>query len=153
MRNLFQSLSALRHLAIGGSLVGLGTGLFWSLVVSIFSLDQLFNGTELLLSLAVPGIISVTIWKILKIRFWIVLPIAYLTLLLPLFGLGIGGANTLQMTIGGILGGGLGVSDGELHGQGGVEVLFLGFSIEFGVTINGFSLNVNTFWIYFDIDR
>ena len=105
MRRFFQSLAALRHIAIGGSLTGLGTGIFWSLVVSLFSIDQLFNGTELLLSLTVPGIIAVTIWKILKIRFWIVMPIAYLTLLVPLFGLGLGGANTLQMTIGGAIGG------------------------------------------------
>ena len=105
MRRLFQSLAALRHIAIGGSLTGLGTGIFWSLVVGLFSLDQLFNGTELLLSLTVPGIIAVTIWKTLKIRFWIVVPIAYLTLLIPLFGLGIGGANTLQMTIGGVIAG------------------------------------------------
>ena len=33
------------------------------------------------------------------------MPIAYLTLLIPLFGIGIGGANTLQMTIGGVIGG------------------------------------------------
>ena len=105
MQRFFQSLAALRHIAIGGSLTGLGTGVFWSLVVGLFSLAQLFNGTEMLLSLAVPGIITVTIWKTLKIRFWIVMPVAYLTLLIPLFGLGIGGANTLQMTIGGIIGG------------------------------------------------
>ena len=105
MRRFFQSLAALRHIAIGGSLTGLGTGVFWSLVVGLFSIDQLFTGTELLLSLAVPGIIAVTIWKALKIRFWIVLLVAYLTLLVPLFGLGIGGANTLQMTIGGVIGG------------------------------------------------
>ena len=105
MGRLFQSLAALRHIAIGGSLTGLGAGIFWSLVVSLFSLDQVFNGTELLLSLAVPGIIAVTIWKTLKIRFWIVIPIAYLTLLIPLFGIGFGGANTLQMTIGGVIGG------------------------------------------------
>ena len=105
MRRLFQSLAALRHIAIGGSLTGLGTAIFWTLVVSLFSLDQVFNGTELLLSLAVPGIIAVTIWKTLKIRFWIVMPIAYLTLLIPLFGIGFGGANTLQMTIGGVIGG------------------------------------------------
>ena len=105
MQRLFQSLAALRHIAIGGSLTGLGTGIFWSLVVNLFSIDQLFNGTELLLSLAVPGIIAVTIWKTLKIRFWIVMPIAYLTLLIPMFGIGLGGANTLQMTIGGVIGG------------------------------------------------
>ena len=106
MQRLFQSLAALRHIAIGGSLTGLGTGTFWSLVVSLFSIDQLFNGTELLLSLVVPGIIAVTIWKTLKIRILIVMPIAYLTLLIPLFGIGIGGgASTLQMTIGGVIGG------------------------------------------------
>ena len=102
---LFQSLAALRHIAIGGSLTGLGTGVFWSLVVGLFSLDQVFNGTELLLSLTVPGIMALTVWKTLKIRFWIVLLVAYLTLLVPLLGLGLGGANTLQMTIGGVIGG------------------------------------------------
>jgi hypothetical protein len=105
MQRLFHSLAALRHIAIGGSLTGLGTGVFWSLVVSLFSIDQLFNGTELLLSLAAPGIIAVTIWKTLKIRFWIVMSIAYSTLLIPLFGIAFGGANTLQMTIGGVIGG------------------------------------------------
>ena len=105
MQRLFQSLVALRHIAIAGSLTGLGTGLFWSLVVGVFSLDQLFNGTALLLSLAVPGIMALTAWKTLKIRFWIVLLVAYLTLLIPLFGLSLGGANTLQMTIGGVIGG------------------------------------------------
>ena len=105
MRRLFQSLGALRHIAISGSLTGLGAGLFWSLVVSLFSIDQLFSGTEQLLSLAVPGLIAVTIWNTLKIRIWIVMPIAYLTLLIPLFGIGIGGANTLQMTIGGVIAG------------------------------------------------
>ncbi|HIC71629.1 MAG TPA: hypothetical protein EYO88_06005, partial [Alphaproteobacteria bacterium] len=99
MRRLFQSMAALRHIAIGGSLTGLGTGVFWSLVVGLFSLDQVFNGTELLLSLTVPGIMALTVWKTLKIRFWIVLLVAYLTLLVPLLGLGLGGANTLQMTI------------------------------------------------------
>ena len=105
MRNFFQSLVTLRHLAISGSLTGLGTGVFWSLIVGLFSLDQVFNGTELLLSLAVPGLMAITVRKTLKISIWIVLPVAYLTLLIPLFGLGLGGANTLQMTIGGVIGG------------------------------------------------
>ena len=105
MNRLFQSLAALSHIAVGGSLTGLGTGAFWSIAVGLFSLDQLFNGTELLLSLAVPGIMALTVWKTLKIRIWIVLAIAYLTLLVPLFGIGLGGANTLQMTIGGVIGG------------------------------------------------
>ena len=68
---------------------------------------------------------GLTVWKTLKIRFWIVLPIAYLTLLALLLGLGLGGANTLQMTIGGIIGGICWrtqiilyyVAHGFLHGQ------------------------------------
>ena len=105
MKRLFQSLAALRHIAVGGSLTGLGTGAFWSILVGLFSLDQLFNGTELLLSLAVPGIIALTVWKTLKIRIWIMLPVAYLTLVIPLSGIGLGGANTMQMAIGGGSGG------------------------------------------------
>ena len=105
MKRLFQSLAALRHIAVGGSLTGLGTGVFWSLLVGVLSLDQLFSATELLLSLPVPGIMALTVWKILKIRLWVVLLVAYLTLLVPLFGIGFGGANTLQMTIGGGIGG------------------------------------------------
>jgi hypothetical protein len=105
MRRLFQSLVALRHIAISGGFTGLGTGGVWSIVVSLFSLDQLFNSTELILSLAIPGLIGFTLWKALKIRLWILSTVAYLTLLVPLVGLGIGGANILQMSIGGALGG------------------------------------------------
>jgi hypothetical protein len=105
MKRIFQTLASLRHIAVSASLTGLGTGGLWSLAVGLFSLDELFNRTELLFSLAVPGIIALTVWKILEIRFWIVLPVAYLTFLIPLFGLGMGGANTLQMTIGGGIGG------------------------------------------------
>ena len=68
-RRLFQSLAALRHIAIGGSLTGLGTGVLWSLIVGLFSLDQMFNGTEFLLSLAVPGMMGLIVWKTLKIRY------------------------------------------------------------------------------------
>ena len=101
MKRIFQTLASLRHIAISASLTGLGTGSLWSLAVGFFSLDQLFNRTELLFSLTVPGVIALTVWKTLEIRFWIVLPVSYLTFLIPLFGLGMGGANTLQMTIGG----------------------------------------------------
>jgi hypothetical protein len=65
----------------------------------------MFDGTELIISLLVPGIISVLAWKIGRIRLWIVGLISYLTLLIPLFGVGIGGGNILQMTIAGTIGG------------------------------------------------
>ena len=100
-----QKLASLRHLAIVGSLAGASTGLLWSVLVTLFSLDKMFDGTELIISLAVPGIISVLAWKIGRIRLWIVGLISYLTLLIPLFGVGIGGGNILQMTIAGTIGG------------------------------------------------
>ena len=102
---LLQKLASLRHLAIVGSLAGASTGLLWSVLVTLFSLDKMFDGTELIISLAVPGIISVLAWKIGRIRLWIVGLISYLTLLIPLFGVGIGGGNILQMTIAGTIGG------------------------------------------------
>ena len=98
-------LVSLRHLAIIGSYAGASTGLFWSVVVSIFSLDQRFDGIEMMISLLIPGIISVLAWRITTIRLWIVTLVSHLTLLLPLFGLGIGGANVIQMTIAGVIGG------------------------------------------------
>ena len=102
---LLQKLASLRHLAIVGSLAGAGTGFLWSVLVTLFSLDKMFDGTELIISLLVPGIISVLAWKIGRIRLWIVGLISYLTLLIPLFGIGIGGGNILQMTIAGTIGG------------------------------------------------
>ena len=43
MNRLFQSLAALSHIAVGGSLTGLGTGAFWSIVVGLFSLEPAFQ--------------------------------------------------------------------------------------------------------------
>ena len=105
MKRLLGAFAALRHIGIGGGLTGLATGLSWSIIVSLFSLDQLFNGTEFALSLTAPGLMALLGWKALKIYRRILFPIAYLTLLIPLFGIGIGGANILQMSIGGAVGG------------------------------------------------
>ena len=102
---LVQKLLSLRHLALVGGLTGAGTGFLWSVLVTLFSLDKIFDGTELMISLAVPAIIGVLTWKIARIRLWIVSLISYLTLLIPLFGVGIGGGNITQMTIAGTIGG------------------------------------------------
>ena len=98
-------LVSLRHLAIFGSSAGASTGLFWSVVVFIFSLDQHFNGIETMISLLAPRIVSVLAWKTTRIHLWITALVSYLTLLLPLFGIGLGGGNIVQMTIAGAVGG------------------------------------------------
>ena len=99
-----------RDVFLAGLLTGLLTGLFWSSVVELFSTDQEFDGTELLLSLSVPVLVSLLIWKVQGARLWVQLLVAHLTLLIPLFGIGIGGANVLQMTLGGTIGGAFWVS-------------------------------------------
>ena len=95
----------LGHLAIFCSLAGATTGLSWSVVVFIFSLDQNFDSVEVIISLSAPTIVSIVMWKITRIYLWITTLVSYLTLLLPLFGLGFGGATILGMTIAGAIGG------------------------------------------------
>lgn len=94
-----------RDLLVGGLLNGLLTGLGWSSVVEFFSRDMELTGTEALVSLVVPAVVAVLVWRLWKTGFWFDLIMSYLTVLIPLFGLGIGGANILQMTIGGAIGG------------------------------------------------
>ena len=102
---IFHAIIALRHVFYVGGVVGFATGLFWSVTIALISIDQLFDGTELILSLAVPGLIGIIIWQSLKISVVVVIPIAYLTIPLPLLGLGQGGASTIHMAIGGLIGG------------------------------------------------
>jgi len=73
--------------------------------VDALSYDQLFNGLEFALSLILPLLVGLTAWKRVGVRRQVLLLIAYLTLVMPLLGLGMGGANILQMTIAGALGG------------------------------------------------
>ena len=94
-----------KDILIRGSTTGLLTGLCWSSVVELFSINQVFDGTELLFSLSVPGLVVLLIWRMWGSRMWTQLTIAYLTLCIPLFGIGIGGANILEMTLGGTIGG------------------------------------------------
>ena len=105
MKRILRALVTLHHISTGGALTGLATGVSWSITVSLFSLDQLFNSTEFVLSLAIPGLMALLGWKITKIQRRILFPITYLTLLIPLFGISLGGANILQMSIGGAAGG------------------------------------------------
>ena len=95
---------------IGGLLTGLLTGLCWSFVIELFSTDQVFDGVEMLCSLSVPALVALLVWRIWGVRVWVLLAVAYLTLMIPLFGIGIGGANILQMTLGGTIGGAVWIS-------------------------------------------
>ena len=95
---------------IGGLLTGLLTGLCWSFAIELFSTDQVFDGVEMLCSLSVPALVALLVWRMWGVRVWVLLAVAYLTLMIPLFGIGIGGANILQMTLGGTIGGAVWIS-------------------------------------------
>lgn len=94
-----------KRILLGGTLTGLGSGLIWSTFINLVSRDQLFNGQEFMVSLTVPFLVGLVVWKSVSIQKWVLILIGYLTLAVPLFGIGIGGANTLQMTFGGAIGG------------------------------------------------
>ena len=97
--------SSLKKIVLGGLITGLGTGLGWSVFVCVSSYDQVFNGREFALSLILPLLVALAAWKRVGVQRKVLLPIAYLTLFIPLLGIGAGGANILQMTIAGAFGG------------------------------------------------
>ena len=94
-----------REVLCGGLLTGLATGLAWSSVVELFSRDQSFSGTEFLTSLVVPGLVAVVVWKLWRTGPVFGVIVAYLTLLIPLIGIGMGGANVLEATFAGAIAG------------------------------------------------
>ncbi len=97
--------SSVKKIVLGGCLTGLGSGLSWSVFVHLVSRDQLFNGQEFALSLILPLLVGLAVGKRVGVQRRVLLPIAYLTLAMPLFGIGMGGANVLLMTTGGAIGG------------------------------------------------
>ena len=97
--------SSVKKILLGGLITGFGTGLVWCVFVYVFSYDQVFNGREFALSLILPLLVALAAWKRVGVQRRVLLPIAYLTLFIPLLGIGAGGANILQMTIAGAFGG------------------------------------------------
>ena len=90
-------------------LTGLFTGLFVALAEEFFSRDGVFGGVEALatfvpLPLLAALLVSIGLRRRLLTRR--MAAVAYLTLAIPLFGIGIGGANVLQQILGGVIGGG-----------------------------------------------
>ena len=93
-----------------GGLTGLLTGMGCSALFEFFSRDNEVNGREALTALAVPLLMALVVWNahrfgLWKTRLWILVLGAYLTLFIPLAGIGAGGANFFQMALGGFLGG------------------------------------------------
>jgi len=99
-----------KNMLTSGLLTGLLTGLCWSFTIELFSTDQVFDGAEMLCSLSVPALVALLVRRMWRVRVWILLAVAYLTLMSPWSGIGIGGANILQMTLGGTIGGAVWIS-------------------------------------------
>lgn len=94
----------MRQIMVATSITGLCTGFGWSVLIRLMSFDLVFDGREFLLSLLLPSLFSLTVWKFSGVTLRILIPISYIVLFVPLFGLGIGGANVIMMSIAGTLG-------------------------------------------------
>ena len=97
--------SSVEKIVLGGCLTGLGSGLSWSVFVQLVSRDQLFNGQEFALSLILPLLVGLAVGKIVGVQRRVLLPIAYLTLVMPVFGMAMTGENVLPTTTSGAIGG------------------------------------------------
>lgn len=93
------------RLLLAGLVIGLSTGLGWSTVLEMSSGDNEVDFTEFLISLAVPVVVAIVAWRVIRTGIGFAVAVAFLTLVIPLFGIGMGGADILQMTIGGSIGG------------------------------------------------
>ena len=98
-----------REIISAAVLTGLLTGLFVASAEELFSRDGVFGGAEALatfvpLPLLAALLVSIGLRRRLLTRR--MAAVAYLTLAIPLFGIGIGGANVLQQMLGGVIGGG-----------------------------------------------
>ena len=98
-----------REIISAAVLTGLLTGLFVASAEEFFSRDGVFGGAEALatfvpLPLLAALLVSIGLRRRLLTRR--MAAVAYLTLAIPLFGIGVGGANVLQQMLGGVIGGG-----------------------------------------------
>ena len=98
------------RILLAAILTGLFTGLFVALAEEFFSRDGVFRGAEALatfvpLPLLAALLVSIGLRRRRLARR--MTGVAYLTLAIPLLGIGMGGANVLQQMLGGAIGGGL----------------------------------------------
>ena len=90
-------------------LTGLFTGLFVALAEEFFSRDGVFGGAEALATFVPLPLVAALLVSIGLRRRRLagrMTGVAYLTLAIPLLGIGMGGANVLQQMLGGAIGGG-----------------------------------------------
>ena len=98
-----------RWIFVAAVLTGLFTGLVVALAEEFFSRDGVFGGTEALATFITLPLLAALLVSIgLRRRHLVprMTGVAYLTLAIPLLGIGLGGANVLQQMLGGAIGGG-----------------------------------------------
>ena len=98
-----------RQVFLAAVLTGLFTGLFVALAEEFFSRDGVFGGAEALATFVpLPLLAALLVCIVLRQRHLArrMTGVAYLTLAIPLLGIGMGGANVLQQMLGGVIGGG-----------------------------------------------
>ena len=98
-----------RWVFLAAVLTGLFTGLFVALAEEFFSRDGVFGGAEALATFVPLPLLAALLVSIGLRRHRLALRmtgVAYLTLAIPLLGIGMGGANVLQQMLGGAIGGG-----------------------------------------------
>ena len=98
-----------RRIFLAAVLTGLFTGLFIALAEEFFSRDGVFGGAEALATFVpLPLLAALLVSIVLRRRHLArrMTGVAYLTLAIPLLGIGMGGANVLQQMLGGVIGGG-----------------------------------------------
>ena len=96
------------RILLAAILTGLFTGLFVALAEKFFSRDGTLSGTEALATFVpLPLFAALLVCIVLRRRHLArrMTGVAYLTLAIPLLGIGMGGANVLQQMLGGAIGG------------------------------------------------
>ena len=97
------------RILLAAILTGFFTGLFVALAEEFFSRDGVFGPAESLATFVPLPLLAALLVSIGLRRRRIALRmtgVAYLTLAIPLLGIGMGGANVLQQMLGGVIGGG-----------------------------------------------
>ena len=96
------------RILLAAILTGLFTGLFVSSSEEFFSRDGTLGGVEVLATF-IPFPLLAALFVSIGLRQRRItrrmVGVAYLTLVIPLFGIGMGGANVFQQMIGGLIGG------------------------------------------------
>ena len=85
-------------------LVGLGTGLSFIMVHDALTTDLMFDLWEFGVALVTPALIAVVVALVTRSRIVILLPVAYLTLLIPVLGPAFGGTGSEPIWVFGALG-------------------------------------------------